>query len=210
MRSIATITTPPERVALTTLERVKAELNITSDASDELLAAKILEASSDIESKLNRSLARAGMTERFWGGEGGVECFSLQRYPVAAVSSVTVDDVAIDDAEWLLDAEAGLLYRLDAGGYPCTFTWCKAVSIVYAGGYEMPGAESPDLPAALQAGCVELVCQYWTARGRDPSVRAEDIPGLGSVQYWVGAVGEAGELPPSVMSKISPFRRPSV
>ncbi len=39
---------------------------------------------------------------------------------------------------------------------------------------------------------------------------AEDVPGLGSVTYWVGAVGDSGDLPPSVESRISPFRRTSV
>lgn len=207
MRSITTITTPPERIALTTVERVKAELNITTDANDALLAAKILEASSDIESKLSRSLARAGVTQRFWGDPGMVEFFSLDRYPVAEVASVTVDDVLVD-GEVLLDSGAGLIYRLDTSGHPCAFTWCKSVIVVYTGGYELPGAENPDLPADLQAACVELMTQYWTARGRDPSIRAEDVPGLGSTTYWVGAVGASGELPPTVMSKIMPHRRP--
>lgn len=207
MRSITSITTPPERVALTTVERVKAELNITGDAADGLLAAKILEASSDIESKLNRALSRAGVTQRFWGEPGAAEFFSLDRYPVASVASVTIDD-AVVEGEVLLDPGSGLIYRLDASGHPCPFTWCNSAIVVYTGGYEMPGAENPDLPAALEAACVELMTQYWTARGRDPSIRAEDIPGLGSVQYWVGAVGASGELPPTVMSKITPFRRP--
>jgi len=209
VRSITTITTPPERVALTTVERVKAELNITTDASDALLAAKILEASSDIESKLGRSLARAGVTQRFWGDPGAAEFFSLDRYPVAEVASVTIDDVAVD-GEVLLDSGSGLIYRLDTSGYPCPFTWGKSAIVVYVGGYELPGAEAPDLPPALQAACVELMTQYWTARGRDPSIRSEDIPGISAVQYWVGAVGESGELPPTVMSKIMPFRRPMI
>lgn len=209
MRSIATVTTAPERVALTTLERVKAELGITSDATDELLAAKILEASSDIEAQTRRSFGTRGVTERFWGEPGGAEYFSLRQYPVASITSVTVDDVAVDSDEYRLDGETGLLYRLDASGYPCLWSWCKDVVIVYTGGYEMPGSESPTLPASLQAACILMMNSYWASRGRDPSLRAEDIPGIGSATYWVGAVGESGELPPEVMSRISPFRRPS-
>lgn len=210
MRSIMTVTTPPERVALTTLERVKSELGITSAVTDDLLEAKILEASSDIESKLGRSLARAGITERFWGEPGATEFFSLDRYPVATVTSVTIDDTVIGGGEVLLDPGTGLIYRVDASGHACLFTWCKNVIVVYTGGYELPGASQPDLPPALEAAAIELMTQYWTSRGRDPSIRSEDIPGIGSWQYWVGAVGAAGELPPSVMSKISPFRRPQV
>lgn len=210
MRSIANITTAPERVALTTLERVKAELGIENDTSDILLSAKILEASSDIESKVGRTFARLGMTERIWGDPGYAEYFVLNHDPVASVASVTVDDVAVDSAEYRLDAKAGILYRLDASGYPCAWSWCKDVVVVYTAGFELPGAESPDLPAALEAAAVELLTSYWTSRGRDPALRSEDIPGIGSASYWVGAVGESGELPPSVMSKISPFRRSQI
>lgn len=209
MRSIATVTTAPERVALTTLERVKAELGITNEAADELLTAKILEASSDIEAQCRRSFAMQGLTERFWGEPGYTEFFSLRQYPGGSITSVTVDDVAVDSDEYRFDAETGLLYRLDTSGYPCTWSWCKDVVIVYSGGYEMPGSENPTLPASLQAACVLLMNSYWTARGRDPALRQEDIPGLGSASYWVGAVGESGQLPPEVMSRILPFRRPS-
>lgn len=210
MRSITTVTTVPERTALTTLDRLKAELGIETDASDTLLTAKILEASSDIEAHLNRTFSRAGITERIWGGPGCAEFFSLVRWPVASISSVTVDDVAVESDEYRLDGDTGLLYRLDSNGYPCTWEWCKDVVIVYSGGYELPGADSPTLPAALEAAALELLTSYWTARGRDPSIRAEDIPGIGSVTYWVGAVGAAGELPPAVVTKITPFRRSSL
>ena len=209
MRSIVQVTTAPEHVALTTLDRVKLELGITTEASDDLLRAKILEASSDIEAQCQRNFAAQGMTERFWGDPGCAEYFSLRQYPVTSVTSVTVDDVAVDSDEYRLDAETGLLYRLDASGYPCIWQWCKDVVIVYAGGYAMPESESPNLPASLQAACVLLMNSYWSSRGRDPALRAEDIPGLGSATYWVGAVGESGQLPPEVMSRISPFRRPS-
>lgn len=206
MQSIATVTTAPERTALTTLERVKLELGISSDESDTILAAKINEASSDIEAHVSRSFASAGVTERFWGGSGCTGYFILNHWPVGSIASVTVDDEVVDAGEYRLDATTGQLYRLDASGYPSIWSWCKDVVIVYTAGYELPGSDSPNLPAAIEAAAVELVTAYWTAKGRDPTIRAEDVPGLGSVTYWVGAVGEAGELPPSVVSKISPFR----
>ncbi len=210
LRTIATVTTPPERVALTTVERVKAELAITVDTHDDLLAAKIREASSDIEAQCRRGFGLAGYTERFWGDVDCVEYLVLRQYPVVSITNVTVDDVAIDAGEYRLDPGTGMLYRLDATGLPSAWSWGKDIVVVYSGGYELPGAENPTLPAVLQAAAVELMTQYWTARGRDPSIRSEDVPGLGAVSYWVGAVGVSGELPPSVMSKILPFRRPQI
>lgn len=206
MQSIVSVTTAPERTALTTVDRVKLELSITTDASDALLGIKINEASSDIEAHLSRTLAYAGLTQTFWG-EGTADYLILDRAPVGSIVSVTLDDDLVDSDEYRLDADSGILYRLDSSGYPCTWYWCKSVIIVFTGGYELPGADDPTLPPAIEAAAVELVTSYWTARGRDPTVRAEDIPGIGSVTYWVGAVGEDGGLPPSVTSKIAPFRR---
>lgn len=212
MRSVVTITTPPDETRLTTLERVKVELSVTGEGSDDQLRAKIDEATSDIEAHIARTLCRATITETFWpsGGVICAEALILSRYPVAEVVSVTVDGDAVASTEWRIDVEAGLLYRLDASGFPSFWSACKAIVVVFEGGYRLPGEDGRDLPPAIEAAAISLLNSYWQARGRDPMVRAEDIPGLGSVQYWVGAVGEAGSLPPDVVSKIAPFRRPQV
>ena len=54
MRSVVEIVTPSESDQLTTLERVKRELNIRDDASDEILEDKIAEASSDIAQAIGK------------------------------------------------------------------------------------------------------------------------------------------------------------
>src|SRR3954465_2449890 len=127
MRTIQTVTTAPERVALTTLDRVRLELNITTDVSDAILTTKINEASSDIEAHLSRTLALAGLTATYWSGEGYVEYLILDRAPIVTITSVTVDDVLVDATEYRLDADTGALYRLDANGYPCVWIWCKSI-----------------------------------------------------------------------------------
>jgi hypothetical protein len=66
MRSIVEIVTPAESELLTTLERVEAELQITSDANDEILQAKIAEASSDIQAAVGKRLPREAVKETFW------------------------------------------------------------------------------------------------------------------------------------------------
>jgi hypothetical protein len=209
MRSIATVTVAPSVTRLVTLVRLKQELAITDNASDGLLASKIDEATSDIEAHLGRTLARATISQTFWGNPGAQEFLKLDRVPVASIASVTVDDVAVDSTLWRLDAAAGILYRLDASGYSCFWTWCKSIVVVYAAGFLLPGENGRTLPPAIEAAAIDLVQSYWMARGRDPLVKAEDVPGLGSVQYWVGAIGSEGELPPGVMTKIAPFREPA-
>lgn len=206
MRSILNIPSPATVRDLTTLERVKAELLIEGNASDLLLRAKIREASSDINARAWADPYEA-VTETFWD-VGCEEYLILRRRPNVTMTTVTVDDVATTDHR--LDPETGLLYCLDASGYPIGWTSCKSIVAVYSAGYIMPGQTGANLDPALEAACVELVASYWASRGRDPLIRSEDVPGLGSVTYWVGAVGESGELPPSVESRIAPFRRTSV
>ena len=208
MRSTVEITVAPTVTRLTTLQRVKEELSIEGSASDGILGAKIDEATSDIEAHLARTLSRATVTQTLWN-VGYSEYILLRRYPVASIVSVTVDDIAVDSDEYRLDGDSGILYRLDASGYPCAWWSCKSIVVVYAGGYLLPGETNRNLPPALESAAVDLVSSYWSSRGRDATVKAEDVPGLGRVEYWVGAVGESGELPPSVVTKISPFRRPS-
>jgi uncharacterized phiE125 gp8 family phage protein len=212
MRSRVVVNTPAGETNLTTLARVKAELDINNAAKDAVLNAKIAEASSDIEAYLGYSVKRETVTEEFWQSMSQwdePEYLLLDRTPVATISSVTVDDIALDSTLYRLDAESGALFRLDASGYPSR--WCigKLASIVYAGGYLLPGEAGRDLPPAIEAAAVELVQDFWFAKGRDPTAMEEEIPGVMRVRRWVGAVGQTGELPPSVQSKLAPFRRPS-
>jgi hypothetical protein len=192
--------------------RAKIELSIPDDSTDVLLQAKIDEASSDIEAHTNRVFARATLSETFWwdacqGRPRHVNSLTLARAPVASITSVTVDDVVVAASEYRLDAQSGLLFRLTSDGFPSVWCWSKSVVIVYVAGYDLPGATTPNLPHAIEAAALSLISSYWLSRGRDPSVRSEDVTGIGSVTYWVGAVGEAGQLPPDVMAKIMPFRR---
>lgn len=206
MNSIATVSTAPEATNLTTLDRVKLELGIENTDNDDLLEAKIAEASADIEASIGRTVCRAGITETFWPVTGGN--LILDRYPVASIESVTVDDVLV--TEWRLDTQTGILYRLDESGYQLSWYAAKSIIVVYTAGYIMPGETDRDLPYALEGAAIELVSSYWQARGRDASLKAEEIPDVIRREYWVGQVGSEGELPPSVVTKIAPYRRAQV
>lgn len=203
MHSTLTVVTPNTHKALTSLPRVKSELGITVNTFDALLTSKISEASSDIESHLNRVLRREELEQVFWGSCS--DLLILDRSPVAEIISVTVDGSLVDAYDYRCNTGSGLLHRLGSGS-PIEWSFGQSVSVVFEAGYLMPGEADYDLPPALEAACVELVSSYWASRGRDPSVREEDIPGLMRKVYWVGAVGNAGELPPSVEAKLGPFR----
>jgi len=208
MRSIVTVTVPATNEALTTLDRVKLELDIENDDSDEVLQAKIDEASSDIEASLGYRLVRETVSEAIYRDlfDHFPMSLLLERYPIVSITSVTVDGEALSASLYRLDPKTSELIVLDSSGYPCGWFFQQSVVVVYVAGYILPGESGENLPEGIQGAAVELISNYWAARGRDPSVKSENIPGLMAVDYWVGAVGEAGELPPSVVSKLAAFR----
>lgn len=211
MRSIVEVTVANTDRQLTTLARVKRELDITgTDADrDATLNDKIDEASSDIEAALGFPVARETVRETFWrdGQDFSPDRLILDRTPVAQITSVTVDDTVIDASLYRLEPNTGELFALTSSGQPFVWLFYKSVVVLYAGGYILPAESGSTLPVGIQGACIELISDYWAAKGRDPSVRSEEMPGVRRVDYWVGAVGEAGELPPRVVMKLAPYRR---
>lgn len=213
MQSILTVNTVAATSRITTLERVKLELSITDGSKDALLLAKIDEASSDIEAYLGYRVARESVTETFWHEPNDLLTgyVLLDRTPVAAASLViTVDDTVFDATHYRLDANTGQLFALDQAGYPSIWYFIKQMTVAYDGGYLLPGQSGRDLPYGIEGAAIDLLSDYWFARGRDPSIRSEAESGIYEVSYWVGAVGEGGELPPRVLMKLAPYRRVTV
>jgi len=208
MNSTLVITAPAENTQLATLDRIKQELGITGTDTDTLLSAKIDEASSDIAVRVRPSLGRQTITETFYRDSrpSEPERLFLRRWPVVSIVSVTIDGAeTLDTAHYRFDPEIGVVYRLTESGYPRRW-WCrKSIAIEYVAGYLLPADDGRDLPASLEAACIDLVASYWASRGRDPALRSESIDGVASFSYWVGAIGQSGDLPPSVMAKIKPF-----
>lgn len=217
MPSVVAIVAPAKSELLTTLKRVKSELKISTGDDDEILEAKIAEASSDIGLAMGYRLPSEDVVETFWHdeplhprhahwGNPAETTLFLSRTPVSTIASVTVDGVVLDPSLYRLDAGAGLLYRLSCDGRPCAWCFCSSVAIAYTGGFILPGNEGRNLDYAIEGAVVALVCDYWAARGRDPTLRAETIPGVIERQWWVGATGDPDLLPPRVLASLP--RRP--
>lgn len=222
MESKLDIITAAVRPKFTTLERVKLELGIENDDDNDLLTAKIEEASSDIGIAIGYGVASEAVTETFWhdhpqryaygyGWSGATrdnDVLFLRRTPVSAIASVTLDDDLVDPSEYRLDGETGRLFRLDSSGYPCGWSFSKLLIIAYTGGYILPGEADADLPSTIEGVTVELLTSFWLSRGRDPNVMEEENPGVSRFRYWVGATGDAEQLPPNVQAKVELMRRP--
>lgn len=205
---------PPLTKALTTVERVLMESAIFTGADPQLVQAKILEASSDIGLRCWPTLYRETVVETLYADlcDPCAEWINLSVWPVATITSIVVDGVEIDPAEYRLDNERRRVRRQNPVGYTGWYGWPYgwpvqgSLAVTYTGGYLLPGQPGRDLPPSLEGACIDLVSSYWHSRGRDPTLKAETNVGVYEFQYWTGPVGESGELPPSVEAKLLPFK----
>jgi hypothetical protein len=202
MHSISlTINTPASSYNLTTLGVAKEELGITDTSSDTMLTRWISETSILLAGSCNRTFGLETVSETFRGRHGRIR---LSRYPVTVLTSVTDSGNTDLTAYFDLDAESGLLRRK---GIPndwfernLDYGWpCFDLTVLYSGGYALPGG----VPLPLQQACLTMLKHRWSARTRDPSLRAIDIPGVVSKTFWVSS--NADGLPPEVQQLIDAY-----
>jgi len=206
-RSIFTVTTPGDH-ALLDLPVAKDELAITDGTMDAKLTRWILQAGGVIEGPngIARVLRADLVSESFRAGDCYYETMRaglpLRRYPIITISSVIEDGTTlVVGTDYEVDAEAGLLYRLNGSS---RIAWCaQVIQVSYQGGY----AALTDVPADIQAAVLLLLQHRLAGQARgDPTLKALTIPGVVEKQWWFASSGEAFALPPEVAGLIAGYR----
>lgn len=204
-----TMTVAPTSSALTTLASVKAELEITTTADDDYLGSLISSASAAITSWLRRgTLGKATYQETFrtpasyvWCREGRLRMM-LTAFPVVSITSVTEDGNTLTanvDYDFTAD---GLVNRLSNNR---VIAWTGATTVInYVAGWALPLDTSPTVPSDIQRAANVLIRDWYQSRGRDSTVKAQEIAGLGSMQFGTGASGDT--LPAPVEALLHPWR----
>ncbi|MEP7299158.1 MAG: head-tail connector protein [Burkholderiales bacterium] len=144
-------------MALTTLENVRAWLNVTSTADDALLTRMIEAASAFIETWLGRKILSANYVETRDGALG--TRLITRNYPVTAVASVVSDGITIPLAASV--SEHGYVFwpwGLALRGHGFTRGYGNVV-ISYTAGYA-------SVPADIEQACCELVGLRYKERDR--------------------------------------------
>jgi hypothetical protein len=222
----ATATAPAGPYDLTDLATVKDELKIpTSDtASDNFLSRAVTQVSAEIGLYCARVFAVETIQDLFylasaypWGGgyaafahgaPRAVQPLQLSRWPLQSVAyAVTtnasgVDTTLVDGTDFQSDPARGQLIRLNATtGNPRPWE-PYTTTVVYQAGY-------PAIPADLTKAALKLVTQRWIERGRDPSLRSQDQPGLGTQTWWVGSIpGVKGAYTEDIATILDFYRVP--
>ena len=223
VRIISTVLTAASNYDLTTLENIKDDLAIpgTDTSSDATLARFITEQSALVAQYCNRVFPIETVQDVIYPDRdpypyqvtGMLSEVQLSRWPVVSVTSVT-DTVAVNFAntlvegtDYVLDAARGWLTKIDPNtGYPTGWS-PDQYTIQYTAGYFTPGTDSP--PADLEMAVLRLVTARFKARGRDPFLKSQGEPNIGTEQYWVGAMpGQTGAFPPDIAAALEKYRVP--
>src|SRR3990167_6574379 len=110
--------------------------------------------------------------------------------------------VAMDPALYEIDAAAGIVRKIDGALSE------GATSVLYTGGYLLPGDTNRDLPWELEDAALRYMRYMWFSRERDPALRSAGEPGLSNQTWWIGPPGESSNLPPDVEAILVPYRLP--
>ena len=211
-----TVGTPATATARVSLARGQRELGITTSGDDDVLADKIAESSAAIvahcrvaaDQRGRRTFAEEGCSVAFDAGEVTSPDREIAplilpwRIPVTAIASIVENDVTLAPADYQLEPTAALIWRMNAG---IRTNWAiSSVVITYTAGWDLTGTE---LPSDIAGAALSLVKASWFGRLRDPLIKSEDVPGVGSTQWWVGSTGgDAGSLPQDVVDSLAPYR----
>ncbi len=194
------VVTPASSARLTTAAAVRAMAGVTT--ADDLLNPLIDQASARIVAECGRPFARETYRETVHLFEAQ-QTLVLQRWPVASVSSVTINSTALVPGAYGCDNTAATVTRVDGTRRPL---WPRGQIIAtYTAGYILPGADGRDLPHDIERAALLLVIASLNSAGRDPALRAVEVDGISRREFF--SEGYTEPMPAEVASTITLWRQ---
>lgn len=201
-----TVITPATTTALTTLAAVKADLAESGVADDGWLEDAIRRASATVCRFCNRAFALETVRETI-RLPTPTDALTLARWPLVSIVSITEAGKPLAGTGYEAERDAGTVYRLT--GSDTRRPWPAGKIVVeYQAGYALPGDPVRTLPEDIERAVILLVRHQWHARGCDPLVKAEEVDGVGRVEYWFGGGTKGSALPVEVDALLTPYRQP--
>lgn len=204
MRSIFSVVTPAADASLLSIEELRAAVGVTGGAQDveltamgaqlsEAIARECGVASDGVNSPtLMRETCRETFNSMAAIGLMQAPALRLARRPINEVDAISIDGSAFDLSLVLVDRPGGVLRRRAAD-------WCgEEIVVEYSAGF---GA----VPAGLKLAATKLMTALWSERGRDPSLKREDIPDVMEREYWVAPSADP-LLSQEINDLLSPYR----
>jgi len=213
VRSTLTVIDPAATHDLTTIETLKAEMEISGATDDAFLGALIRQASDQIRQYTNRTFAQETVKERFdfewlinndehWSSS---LCHPLRlaRAPITDVIEIIDDgNVIVPPDEYDIDAENGLIWRISDG---LRFGWFSTrLEVTYTAGYALLSG----LPYDIERAAIDLIKRHYYSRSRDPALRSEQILDVIN-SSWTAASSASTKfgMPVDIAERLDPHRR---
>lgn len=201
MLSIFSVTDAASDVSLLTTSELRSAVGISDDSMDAELAIMGRRVSTAIARQCNvmddgvnpPTLLSETCTEVFrWNGCGPLK---LARRPVTSIVSVTISEEAVDAADYELNG--GDLYALSDDEIS---EWQSGkITVEYVAGYETA-------PDDLKLAASKLVTATNAETARDPSLKREQVDGIGEREYWV-APSDDPFLTKEISQLLAPYRQ---
>jgi len=209
LTTITSVTEAAESYDLTTLDVVKDELGVTDNSKNAALERYIAGASAAAAQYCNRVFQLETVEERIWPARAGsplsgsFDKLQLSRWPVVEIVSLTEDGtVLVEDTDFVVDGATGQITRLDGSGTRRCWSACPKV-ILYQAGYAA-------IPADIEDAVIRMVKGRWLARGRDPNLKSQEIPGVLSQSWWIATGAENGNMAPDIVDILDNYRVPVI
>ena len=206
--------------SLTDIATVKDDWGISTSADDAFIARSIIRCSSSAENFCNRVFALETVQDQIalrrdpWPRmiEERPDLLQLSRWPIVAITSVTVDGTTlVEGTDFLTDAKPGQLRRLNEYGNARDWSG-ETIVVIYSAGYVLPGATAvagaQNLPDDINDAVSRMVYTRYAERQRDPLVKSEYVDGVGRTEYL--APTGASNLSPDVEDILDNYRVPVV
>lgn len=212
IKAITTVVSAASSYDLTTLAVVKDELSISDGSKDSVLKRYITSASAAAAQYCNRVFPVETVKDEFlpdrdnrWRSRltGGVDLLQLTRWPIVNVASVTENGTSlVVDVDFSVDYANGQLIRLDVNLLPRKWH-IFPIAVQYIGGFS-------SVPSDLSDAVIRMVTKRFAARGRDPTLKERDIPGVLTESFWISTGDDAANMTPDIADILDNYRTPLV
>lgn len=201
-----TIASPNTDRSLLTLAELRAAIGVSDNSKDAILIPLGAYVSAMITSACK--VAKSGIIPPTLRLETVTETFlfkSLQkslvlaRRPIVEIVSVTTSGSEISDADFTIDAAAGVLYRSNGEGCwisemygRCAYWSCGNTVVEYSAGYA-------SVPDDLKYAAIKFVQAENVTGSRDPNLKSLEQVGVSRREWWVSDKPVTSSVPNEVM-----------
>lgn len=207
LQIVSTTVTAASSYDLTTLAVVKDELSISDGSKDASLSRYITSASAAAAQYCNRIFQVETVKDEFWPGRdgspviNGIDAVQLSRHPVVTVATVIENAVTmVDGTDFRVDYASGQIIRLNSDLYPTR--WCAwPISVQYNGGFST-------IPSDVADAVIRMVTKRYQAKGRDPTLRQQSVPGVLEQSFWISTGSDSGNMTPDITDVLDNYRTP--